>query len=102
MNARFRAAAIAVALTVSAACAGNPRAGVIYAHRAPPTERIEVVSVAPGREDVWVKGHWAWRRDDYDWIPGHWARAQAGSREYVPGRWEHDRFGWFWIEGRWR
>jgi hypothetical protein len=49
-----------------------------------------------------VKGHWGWRRDDYEWIPGHWAVPERGYREWVAGRWERDRNGWFYIEGHWR
>ncbi len=102
MRSTIRATLVGAALLVSAACAGNPRPGVVYVRRGPPAERVEVVTAAPSREDVWVKGHWAWRRDDYDWVPGHWARAEPGFREWVAGRWEQDRHGWYYIEGHWR
>ncbi len=95
-------AAVALAGLFLGACASNPRLGVAYAHRGPPVERVEVISVSPGRDQVWIKGHWAWRGGDYDWISGHWSAPERGYREWIPGRWEHDRHGWFYVEGRWR
>ncbi|MGH7617883.1 MAG: YXWGXW repeat-containing protein [Gemmatimonadaceae bacterium] len=99
-----RLTAALVAVGAAGACAANPRprVGVEYAMRQPPAERVEVLSASPGAGYVWVKGHWAWRRDDYEWIGGHWAIPERGFREWEPGRWEHDRNGWFFIEGRWR
>jgi hypothetical protein len=35
-------------------------------------------------------------------VPGHWAPVERGYREWIPGRWEHDRYGWYYVEGRWR
>ncbi|HEY4303543.1 MAG TPA: hypothetical protein VGM82_03705 [Gemmatimonadaceae bacterium] len=86
------------------ACASNPRprTGVEYAVRQPPAERVEVIPDAPGREYVWVKGHWGWRRNDFEWIQGHWTVPERGYREWVAGRWDHDRNGWFYVEGHWR
>jgi hypothetical protein len=100
----IRMLAVTTAAATLGACASNPRprAGVVYAMREPPRERVEVIPASPGPAYVWVKGHWGWRRDDYEWIPGHWAVPDRGFREWVPGRWEHDRNGWFFVEGRWR
>ena len=80
----------------------RPRLGVAYVVRQPPTERVEVISTSPGIEYVWVRGHWGWRRDEYEWIPGRWVVPERGYHEWVAGRWEHDRGGWFWVEGHWR
>ena len=93
-----------VATAALGACYANsrPRVGVEYVMRGPPRERVEVIPASPGREYVWVTGHWGWRRNDYEWIAGHWVVPERGFREWVPGRWEHDRAGWFYIEGRWR
>jgi hypothetical protein len=93
-----------VATSALGACYVNPRprVGVAYVMRQPPAERVEVVSASPGVEYVWVKGHWGWRRNDYEWIPGRWVIPERGFREWVPGRWERDRGGWFYVEGRWR
>jgi hypothetical protein len=99
-----RLMAAAVAAGTLGACASNPRprVGVEYVMREPPRERVEVVSEAPGREYVWVKGHWAWRRNDYEWVPGRWVLPERGYRAWEPGHWDHDRGGWFYVEGHWR
>jgi hypothetical protein len=93
-----------VATSVLGACYANPRprVGVAYVMRQPPSERVEIVSASPGVEYVWVKGHWGWRRNDYEWIPGRWVIPERGYREWVPGRWDRDRGGWFYVEGHWR
>ncbi|MEO7082745.1 MAG: hypothetical protein ABI442_00505 [Gemmatimonadaceae bacterium] len=100
----MRGVVLAVALGSVGACARNPRprVGVEYAVRQPPSERVEVIPDRPGAEYVWVKGHWGWRRNDYEWIPGRWSVPARGFREWLPGRWERDRYGWFYVEGRWR
>lgn len=100
-----RSAAFIAVLALTASCMGyirGPRAEVVYVHRAPPPPRTEVIIRSPGPGHVWVAGHWLWRRDDYAWEPGVWVAVRAGAREYVPGQWRHDRYGWYWIEGRWR
>jgi hypothetical protein len=79
----------------------EPRGEIVFAMREPPPERIEVIPAPPGGEHVWLKGHWVWRRDDYEWIPGRWARLEPGFREWVPGRWEHEQRGWLYVEGHW-
>jgi hypothetical protein len=95
---------LVMALATVGACARNPRprVGVEYAVREPPRERVEVISTSPGTEYVWVKGHWGWRRNDYEWIPGRWTVPARGFHEWVAGRWQRDRFGWFYEEGHWR
>jgi hypothetical protein len=100
----IRAAVVAIAASSIGACAANPRpkTRVEYVVRQPPAERNEVVPTSPGPAYVWVKGHWGWRRNDYEWIPGHWAVPARGYREWVPGRWDRDRHGWFYVEGHWR
>jgi len=93
-----------VATSALGACYVNPRprVGVAYVMRQPPSERVEIIPTSPGVEYVWVKGHWGWRRNDYEWIPGRWVLPERGYREWAPGRWERDRGGWFYVEGHWR
>src|SRR5215475_14602945 len=89
-----------MAVSVMGACAvyaRPPRLGVAYVVRQPPVERVEVIPASPGLEYVWVKGHWGWRRDNYEWIAGRWVVPERGFHEWVPGRWERDRGGWFWV-----
>lgn len=84
------------------ACAPPPPPGTVYVVRRPPPERVEVVSVAPGRDFVWVKGHWGWDRNTYVWVPGRWLAPERTRHRWVQGHWAHDRRGWYWVEGHWR
>lgn len=42
----------------------------------PPPSRVEVVTVRPYYQAVWVAGHWRWAhwRHQWVWVPGHWRR----------------------------
>jgi len=83
------------------ACAPLPPVGVVYIERRPPPNRVEIVTVAPARDYVWIRGHWRWTGGDYDWAPGRWERIQDGRR-WEEGRWRHGKGGWYWVEGHWR
>jgi hypothetical protein len=86
---------------------GSPHAGaqtvsVTFLTREPPSERVEVPSVRPYAEAVWINGRWTARGDNYAWMPGHWARPEAGKTEWVAGKWEHGDHGWYYTEGQWK
>ncbi len=94
--------ALAAAPLVGCASGGGRRdPDRVYVRMAPPPPREEVVIESPGREYVWVRGHWAWRGSEYEWVPGRWDRADRGRR-WAEGRWVHERGGWYYIEGHWR
>lgn len=93
-------AAGAAALII--ACGPTPPPGAVYVERGPPPDRTEVIVQRPGRDFVWIKGHWSWTGRDYDWVPGHWASMERGYRGWVPGHWVHHRRGWYYIDGHWR
>jgi hypothetical protein len=42
----------------------------------PPPNRVEIVTVKPYPDAVWVAGHWKWSRwyHEWVWVPGHWRR----------------------------
>ena len=101
---KVRVLVMALALGASSACyrSARPRGDVEYVIREPPHERLEVATRSPGAEYIWIKGHWAWRRNDYEWVPGRWALPEGRLRVWEEGRWEHDRAGWYYVEGHWR
>jgi hypothetical protein len=37
-------------------------------------DRVEVVTVRPSPEHVWIRGRWDRRGDAWVWIEGHWER----------------------------
>ena len=92
---------ITVSLALILACAPTPAPGVVYVDRGPPADRTEVIVERPGRDFVWIKGHWRWDGREYNWAPGHWAPLQYGYRDWVPGHWAHYRRGWYYVEGHW-
>ena len=80
---------------------GTEVVGISFMLTEPPAERVEVISEAPGREYVWVRGHYIRIGNEYAWREGHWERPAGTYRSWVPGRWEHERRGWFYVEGHW-
>ena len=73
----------------------------VYVRQAPPPVRVEVMTVKPFPNAVWVPGHWAWRSGQYVWVRGHWTRPRPGYR-WVAGHWAKKRRGWVWIPGHWK
>ena len=90
------ASMLAFAALGSVGCAEEVR----VVAREPPREREEVVTAAPTREHIWIRGHWQWDGNDYTWVPGHWETRRVGY-EWVAGHWERYRRGWVWREGHW-
>ncbi len=90
------------ACIVPANSRGAPVFSVMFITREPPPERVEVITVRPSEDMVWIKGHWSGHGNDYAWTKGHWARPESGMKEWENGRWEHQERGWFYTEGHWR
>ncbi|MBC8044986.1 MAG: YXWGXW repeat-containing protein [Rhizobacter sp.] len=68
----------------------------------PPAERVEVRVVAPSPRHVWIDGHWARRRGDWDWVPGHWDAPPRERAVWERGHWKQTRRGYVWVDGYWR
>lgn len=74
--------ALMVALPVAATGCyvhdGPPPQRQVVAYRVeqppPPPPRVEVVTVSPGPEYVWVGGYHRWSGRAYNWVPGHYER----------------------------
>jgi hypothetical protein len=80
----------------------QPRAGIVYVRTAPPERIVEVRTVSPGRDYVWINGYHEYRGNAYVWVPGRWDRPLDNHRRWADGQWKHDRNGWYWIPGHWR
>lgn len=102
----IRVALIGAALLGSLpACVGSMEpagAGVVWVQTAPPRDRYEERSEAPGPDYIWISGYWVWGGSAYDWTPGHWERRPNRHAKYDRGRWYHGRGGWYRVDGRWR
>jgi hypothetical protein len=44
----------------------------VVVEEAAPPERVEVITVRPYRDAVWIRGHYIRERHRWLWVPGHW------------------------------
>ncbi len=99
----LKAALAALALLAVPACLVReveevpPNAEIV--ETAPPPAQVEVIPLAPGPANIWVGGHWVWRRG-WIWAPGRYELRREGYA-WRHGHWARYRHGWVWIEGRW-
>lgn len=77
----------------------------VYVTQPMPPPRVEVVTVAPSSDMLWVNGYWGWSGGAYAWNAGRWQRpshpgyvwvapryqARGGRHVYVQGRWSAPR-----------
>lgn len=75
---------------------------VVYVRQAPPSPRVEVISIAPGPGYVWLGGEWIWN-GGWAWESGRWCRPSPGYSMWIGGRWENaGSRGWGHHPGHWR
>lgn len=77
-------------------------AGDIVVAEPPPAPVVEVRTVAPGPNFIWIDGYWGWERGHRVWYRGHWERPPHGYRTWVQPRWEHRPHGYVFVRGYWR
>ena len=82
-------------------CASSYEAQPVAVQDAPPPPRVEVVTVGPGPDYVWVEGYWVWH-GGWVWQPGAWVARPHHHAVWVQGRWDHTRRGWYYQRGHWR
>ena len=97
----FRILGVALVVSGALACSHGMSVGLVYTERRPPPDRVEVMAAAPGADYVWIRGHWAWDRNDFGWVSGRWELVQRGYHSWVPGHWVERRHRWQWVEGHW-
>ncbi|MDB6128620.1 MAG: hypothetical protein JWM35_2516 [Verrucomicrobia bacterium] len=100
--------AAGAALALASATHAEPRISVdlhlgppppIVVHRAPPRPVVEVRTVSPGPDYVWVAGHHAWRGGDWAWVRGSWERPPQPGAAWVESRWDEHNQNW--VDGYW-
>jgi hypothetical protein len=69
---------------------------------APPAPQVELPGLAPGRDHVWVPGHWTRSSDRWVWMSGRWELRPHPTSVYMPGHWERRGNGYIWREGYWQ
>jgi len=68
----------------------------------PPSRITEKIPPAPGDQEEWIPGYWAWsqKKGDYVWVCGVWRKPPPGLI-WNPGYWTQLDEGWVWIPGFW-
>ncbi len=94
--------AAAAMFTVAGAAHAQYVVPEVQVNVAPPPPRVEVRTVAPSPNHIWINGHWAWRYGQHTWIPGHWAEPPNQGMVYEPARWTNVGGRWTFLEGHWR
>lgn len=101
---KYTAAALAAAAIFSVAGAASAQFVVpeVHVSIAPPPPRVEVRTIQPSSNHIWINGHWAWRYGQHTWIQGHWAEPPNQGMIYEPARWTSNGAGYSFVEGHWR
>jgi len=82
----------------------KPIPGAVVVSEAPPRTVVEVQTVAPGSNYIWIDGYWSWSGSRWYWSAGHWETQRLGyywvaphytysrgRHYYAPGGWTRDQ-----------
>lgn len=75
---------------------------VVVVPEPPPRVRVEVRTVRPSRDHIWVDGYWNWHEHSYVWIGGRWGIPPQRGRVWVAPRYERAERGGHYTSGHWR
>jgi len=62
---------------------------------------VVVKSAKPGKNFVWIEGHWKICGNKHVWVKGRWSKNRP-DHHWIKGHWKRTRRGWIWIAGYWR
>jgi hypothetical protein len=91
--------AIVAASTIFSGCVDEDR--VVYVKSVPPPDAAEVVTVAPGPDYVYVRGHSEWNGSHYVWAAGRYLRQPYPRAVWVEAHWQSSPRGCYWQPGHW-
>lgn len=74
----------------------------VVVESAPPAPIVEVETVSPGPEFVWVGGVWGWHGSRWEWERGHWDRPPHRGAVWVPHRYVYRGGRHVYVRGGWR
>jgi hypothetical protein len=69
--------------------------------QAPPADKVEDKSSAPGYGYIWVAGYWDYLDGNYIWRPGRWVQGKP-DYEYVRARYEQTGGQWLFHRPHWK
>lgn len=82
--------------------AGRPWTSSTIVEHTPPPPQLERRPGAPGKDYVWVSGHWVWSDGAWAWQPGKWWQKPGPDSVWMDGYWQRHARGYIWVPGRWR
>jgi hypothetical protein len=74
---------------------------VVEVREAPPPVRVEVMTVQPSPNHIWIAGYWSHHGGGWVWNQGHWEARRHGhvwvaarNVEVRPGVWRYEPGHW--------
>jgi hypothetical protein len=68
----------------------------------PPPAKVEVRTVAPAPDYIWVPGEYQFVDGQWEWQPGRWMMPVRTGATWEPGHWMKVDGGYMWQPGGWR
>jgi hypothetical protein len=87
-----------IALLLSYAASAN--ASLVVKIKPVRPKLVVVKPAKPGKNYVWISGHWVKKNKKYVWSQGRWVKTRPG-KVWVAGHWKSLKGGWVWIPGHW-
>ena len=66
-----------------------------------PPDEVEVISVAPAEDYLWVPGNWERDPGKWTWVKGHWDKPPHEKAHWRKGHWKWHEGKWHWYRGHW-
>ena len=79
----------------------TPQPNAVVVEGPPPPAPVEVVTVSPGPDYVWIGGEWVWN-GGWVWVAGHWALPPYPHTVWIRGYWGRGPHGYYRVRGHWR
>lgn len=98
----FLGTMVALALAARSDIEGSAEVVVVDDLLAIPEDRVEVITVEPSHEYVWVPGYWERDPGKWTWAKGRWEIPPDRQVRGADGHWRYDMAKWRWMRGHWK
>jgi hypothetical protein len=86
-----------------AGCVVAATPGEVEVSGPPPAAEVEVQTVSPGPDYVWIGGSWVWGpAGRWNWEHGHWDRPPHPGAVWAPHHYEYRGGKHVFVRGRWK
>ena len=81
-----------------------PAGGEVVVGGAPPTAPpyVDVQTISPGPDFIWIGGTWMWGGNGWVWERGHWDRPPHPGAVWTANHYEFRNGHHVFVRGRWR